>query len=374
MTEKKQLDVNASILNALSGTLSLSDLETVRLILQGNSIIDWNRANFRTIQEAERFLKLHHFEFSNPNDVRRLRYLRDSAVTYLEDQFQLRFPDDIKYAQDIRSIFLMASQTGGFRRRQILCCAVLKLMHVLQHLDAAELRHQIPLAEADLLEIAAQKIDRVGRLVMQSGLPIVSFYGSRKARNSIITKLLAKSDNIAATVFDKLRYRIVTEKPQDVLPTLVWLSRHLFPFNYVIPGESHNNLSSLKNMAEQSIYSELFSSLKSNGIESEIEAERDDNSFSGSNYRIINFIIDIPVRIDHVIQSAQYRTLGNVLYVMVEFQILDKDTAIQNEEGDSAHRLYKERQREQVRIRLRKGGRRKRELSSSSPDSKQRDP
>ena len=374
MTEKKQLDVNASILNALSGTLSLSDLETVRLILQGNSIIDWNRANFRTIQETERFLKLHHFEFSNPNDVRRLRYLRDSAVTYLEDQFQLRFPDDIKYAQDIRSIFLMASQTGGFRRRQILCCAVLKLMHVLQHLDAAELRHQIPLAEADLLEIAAQKIDRVGRLVMQSGLPIVSFYGSRKARNSIITKLLAKSDNIAATVFDKLRYRIVTEKPQDVLPTLVWLSRHLFPFNYVIPGESHNNLSSLKDMAEQSIYSELFSSLKSNGIESGIETERDDNSFSGSNYRIINFIIDIPVRIDHVIQSAQYRTLGNVLYVMVEFQILDKDTAIQNEEGDSAHRLYKERQREQVRIRLRKGGRRKRELSSSSPDSKQRDP
>ena len=243
MTENKQLDVNASILKALSGTLSLSDLETVRLILQGNSIIDWNRANFRTVEEAERFLGLHHFSFSKPNDVRRLRYLRDSAVTYLEDQFQLRFPDDIKYAQDLRSIFLMASQTGGFRRKQILCCVVLKLMHVLQHLDAAELRHQIPLAEADLLNIAAQKIDRIGREMTQSGLPIVSFYGSRKARNSIITKLLAKSENIAATVFDKLRYRIVTQRPQDILPTLVWMSHNLFPFNYVIPGESHNNLS-----------------------------------------------------------------------------------------------------------------------------------
>ena len=178
----------------------MSDLETVRLILQGNSIIDWNRANFRTIEEAERFLGLHHFSFSKPNDVRRLRYLRDSAVTYLEDQFQLRFPDDIKYAQDLRSIFLMASQTGGFRRKQILCCVVLKLMHVLQHLDAAELRHQIPLAEADLLNIAAQKIDRIGREMTQSGLPIVSFYGSRKARNSIITKLLPKVKIFAATV------------------------------------------------------------------------------------------------------------------------------------------------------------------------------
>ena len=57
---------------------------------------------------------------------------------------------------------------------------------MLCHLDAAELRHQIPLAEADLLEIAAQKIDRVGRKIMQSGLPIISFYGSRKAKvNSI---------------------------------------------------------------------------------------------------------------------------------------------------------------------------------------------
>ena len=74
------------------------------------------------------------------------------------------------------------------------------------------------------------------------------------------------------------------------------------------------------------------------------------------------------MRIDHVIQSSQYQTLGHVLYVMVEFQILDKETAIQNEEGDSAHRLYKQRQLGQVRVRLRKGGRNKRELSSSTEE------
>ena len=317
---------------------------------------------------------LHHFSFNKPNDVRRLRYLRDSAVTYLEDQFQLRFPDDIKFAQDLRSIFLMASQTGGFRRKQILCCVVLKLMHVIQHLDAAELRHQIPLAEADLLNIAAQKIDRVGREILNSGLPIVSFYGSRKARNSIITKLLAKSENIAATVFDKLRYRIVTQRSQDILPTLVWMTHNLFPFNYVIPSESHNNISSLEDMAKASIYADLLSSLESNGIEQEVLVAKEENSFSGSNYRIINFIVDVPVRIDHVIQSSQYQTLGHVLYVMVEFQILDRETAIQNEEGDSAHRLYKQRQLEQVRVRLRKGGRNKRELVSSMKKSDQTDP
>jgi uncharacterized protein (TIGR04552 family) len=369
MPEKNQLNVDTSIHRALSDSLSLSDLETVRLILRGDSIIDWNRANFRTTEEAERFLQLHHFSFSNPNDMRRLKYLRDTAVSYLEDQFQLRFPDDIKYAQDLRSILVMASLTGGFRRKQILCCVVLKLMHVLQHLDAAELRHQIPLAEVDLLELAAQKIDKAGRIIKKSGLPIVSFYGSRKARNSIITKLLAKSDNIAATVFDKLRYRIVTERPQDILSTLVWLSRNLFPFNYVIPEESHNNLISFDEMSKKSAYADLFASLQSNGIEYEESRNGEDNTFSGSNYRIINFIVDVPVRIDHVIQSPQYQMLGNVLYVMVEFQVLDEETAIQNEQGDSAHRLYKQRQLEQVRIRLRKGGRKKRTLSQSTDKS-----
>jgi len=363
--EKNRLDIEASIQRALMNRISLSDLEAVRLILDGNSIIDWNRANFRSNEEAESFLKLHHFNLSNPIDIRRLKYLRESAIAYLEDQFQLRFPDDIKFAQDMRSILVMASQTGGFRRRQILCCVILKLMHVLQHLDAAELRHQLPLAEADLLELAAQKIDKASREIRNSGLPIVSFYGSRKARNSVITKLLAKSENIAATVFDKLRYRIVTEKPEDILPTLVWLTHNLFPFNYTIPGESRNNLISLEDMATKSVYDTVYSSLKSNGIENRPEPVGG-NSFSGSNYRIINFIVDVPVRVDHIIPSVQYQTLGSIVYVMVEFQILDQETALSNEKGDSAHRLYKQRQLEQVRIRLRKGGRKKRDLSKSS--------
>ena len=160
MKEENQQTIYASIKKALSGIVSLSDLEAVRLILQGNSIIDWNRANFRTLQEVEVFLKLHYFDWENPKDIRRLKYLRDSAISYLEEQFQLRFPDAIKYTQDIRTIFITASHTGSFLRDQILCCVVLKLMHVLQHLEAAELRHQLPLAEADLLELAAQKIDK----------------------------------------------------------------------------------------------------------------------------------------------------------------------------------------------------------------------
>ena len=42
--------------------------------------------------------------------------------------------------------------------RQTLACTVLKLMHVLQHMDSAELRHQAPLAEEELLTYTEQQI------------------------------------------------------------------------------------------------------------------------------------------------------------------------------------------------------------------------
>ena len=70
MTQKSSLGVHASIIEALGTDLSLSDLEAVRLILRGNSIIDWNRANFRSLEEADRFFRLHLFNSSNPVDLR----------------------------------------------------------------------------------------------------------------------------------------------------------------------------------------------------------------------------------------------------------------------------------------------------------------
>jgi uncharacterized protein (TIGR04552 family) len=41
----------------------------------------------------------------------------------------------------------------------------------------------------------------------------------------------------------------------------------------------------------------------------------------------------------------------------VEFQILDRETARQNEEGENSHELYKRRQRSIVEKRLKRGAR-----------------
>ena len=361
MTGDFHTTIDAAWLRGMGGPLSLSDVEAVRLVLRGNSVIDWNRASFRSTEEVERFLRVHLLDVSDADDRRRMRYIHIAAVTYLEEHLDLRFPEELKNPGDIKELFLYASQSGGFQRRQILSCVILKLMHVIYHMDAAELRYQIPLSEAVLLDLAARRIEDSAKQLQDSGFPLVAFYGSRKARNSIITKLLAKRENIAATVFDKLRFRIVTKKVEDVLPVMAWMTRELFPFNYAIPGQSHNNLVRISDLIRN--FGGDFSALESNGVDDDV-LNPEQNLFSGSTYRMINFIVDLPIRIDHLVDLRHRYMLGKVVFVMVEFQIVDEKTAGENEEGDNAHSRYKERQLGRVKARLRKGGRRWREKNT----------
>jgi uncharacterized protein (TIGR04552 family) len=335
----------------LSQRLDVRDLEIVRLILEGNSVIDWNRVRFTSRTDVDRFLDLHLIDLDDPEDLRRIRFVHAEAVNYLQEHLGLHFPEDIKNPEDIRDLFVMASETGRFRRRQIQACVILKLMHVINHLEAAELRFQTPLSEADLLDLAERRIVAAADKLREQGFPIVSFYGSRKTRNSIITKLLAKKDTIAATIFDKLRFRVVTREVDQVLPAVSWLKDHLFPFNYVIPGQSHNNLVSLKALLEKPDYSALQKEL----APFQDTMVPDDNPFSGASYRMINFIVDFPVRVDHLVNVRYGSLLGRTVFVLVEFQVLDEATAKANDEGENAHELYKERQNKIVASRLRKG-------------------
>jgi len=340
--------------------LTPDQLETVRLIVHGNSVIDWNRSNFRSRDDVTRFLKLHQLDVNDPEDQRRLRFVYGEAVNYLEDHLGLNFPEDLRSPEDVRDVFVEASKTGGFRRRQIQACVILKLMHVINHLETAELKHQTPLSEAELLDLAERRIVAAADKMRQAGFPLVAFYGSRKTRNSVITKLLAKKENTAATIFDKLRFRIVTEHKDHVLPAIAWLTEHLFPFNYLIPGESHNNLVHLDEVLRRPEYADFVETMQGGHATEDRKLNPKENPFSGSSYRMVNFIVDFPVRVDHLVNVRYGALLGRTAMVLVEFQVLDKETARLNEEGDNAHKLYKERQKAIVGSRLRKGSRSKR--------------
>ena len=354
--------IDASMRSLLAGgPLSLADLDAIRLVLKGNSIIDWNRAHYPDRAAVDHFLRLQLLDTERPEDLRRLRFVHNEAVNYLEEHLGLSFPGDLRQPDDVRDIFVMASHVGGFRRRQILACAILKLMHVIHHMEAAELRFQSPLSEARVLDLAERRIVAAADRMRGEGFPIVAFYGSRKTRNSILTKLIAKKENTAATIFDKLRFRIVTEEPHHVLPALAWLTQNLFPFNYVIPGQSHNNLVHMASHLRQPMYDAVRDGLQG-GLDALDNLHGEDNPFSGGSYRMINFIVDFPVRVDGEAPIRYGAMLGRTVFALVEFQVIDRETARRNEEGENAHKHYKDRQRAIVAKRLKKGGRWRRHL------------
>ena len=89
-----------------------------------------------------------------------------------------------------------------------------------------------------------------------------------------------------------------------------------------------------------------------------------DNSFSDQSYRVIHFVVDLPVRLPEEIMDmappAAWQ-LGPIIFVMCEFQLADRETEASNELGDASHAKYKERQKQAVMRRLKLGVRPMRE-------------
>ena len=70
------LHFDGSLAGILGGQgIDLADLDVVRLILQGNSVIDWKRAWFPTMAAVDRFLSSHLIDYEDPMDRERLRFV-----------------------------------------------------------------------------------------------------------------------------------------------------------------------------------------------------------------------------------------------------------------------------------------------------------
>jgi uncharacterized protein (TIGR04552 family) len=82
------------------------------------------------------------------------------------------------------------------------------------------------------------------------------------------------------------------------------------------------------------------------------------NEFSGPGYRVINFVTDMPVRVDDFVcrvSDPGNTEFGPIAFVLTEFQIVDAKTAHDNEVGENSHDKYKERQHARVKSRLLRG-------------------
>ena len=224
-------------------------------------------------------------------------------------------------------------------------------MNIVNHIDGRELLYNCPISQRDLFSLVEDKIERALSALIRTDPTFLRYKGGRKPKESLITKLLCKRETIAAQIYDRVRYRIVTRTREDIVRVLLHLFNTILPFNYVIPGVSVNQLLPLTSRDKIQTISE---GLKRRFLSPTFRME-----YSGPSYRVCKFVVDIPVRMDRFLASSGthvYRdSLGSLAYVLVEFQIVDEETDARNNMGKSSHENYKDRQKRGVLKRL-KGG------------------
>jgi uncharacterized protein (TIGR04552 family) len=335
----------------------LGDLAAIRNLLRGGSVIDWHRAYFDTHDQVDRFLRVNEFDPTRAEDIRRLEDLRERAVEYLERHLGFRIPDEVAEGVPARDLLLVASQKG---KRRAYACMVLKIMHVLQHLEGRELLTRLPISAEQIFHLVEEKVLRTVEEMREAGFSVVEFEWSRKNPNSLLTKLVAKKETLAADVYDKLRFRMITHSEAELMHVLKELVGRLVPFNYVVPGQSVNDIVNLRAVIEGSEKLRPFlPDLVDLSHQAADKKQAATNEFSGPSYRVINFIADLPVRIDEYLGKAAsdpaFEENGAVVYVLTEFQVMDVRTAEDNERGENSHARYKERQLNRVRARLMHG-------------------
>lgn len=309
-------------------------------IFSGGSIIDWPRLFFTRTEDIKDFLKVNEFDLSRQRDVDRLMSIHNEAVGYLRRELGLAVSEELQKPEKMLDFFLIASDMKD-PALQSQAMSLLKTMNIINHIDGRELLYNCPISVRDLFSLVEDKVERALSGLSRAQPILLRYQGGRKPKESVITKLLCKRETIAAQVYDRVRYRIVTRTKEDIVKAVLHLFETILPFNYLIPGASVNQLILLD-------WKQKLSRLLP------LSYRRRD--YTGKNYRVCKFVVDIPIRMDNFLAASTgpaYReSLGTIVYVLVEFQIVDERTDVLNNTGESSHENYKKRQKDGVRKRL----------------------
>lgn len=330
--------------------VSLQDLHEIKLLLRGESVVDWHRLHIVTEDDARRLFALNALDLDDDGDIERLERIRAQAAQYIKRTLKLRLDERLTKQAPLIELPIIASDDDQRLQRQ--ACVLLKVMHIIYHLDARELRTALSIADSELFALVEESVVRMFDELRTAGVPVVEFAWSRKTRDSLITKLLVKRETSAARVFDRLRFRVVVERAEDLGSTLHVMLSRCIPFNYVVPGQTVNNLVDVN--AVRAIDEGQDPHANGEAPDGVLDPAQS-NVHSSEKFRVLNFIADLPVRVDGLFPAGSEdlaRERGNVVFVLAEFQVLDRETAQANETGESAHEVYKNRQHKTVKERL----------------------
>ncbi len=234
-------------------------------------------------------------------------------------------------------------------------------MHVLHHLAGRELLTKLPVSGDQIFHLVEEKVLRTVEEIKGVGCPVVEFEWSRKHADSLITKLLAKKESIAADVYDNLRFRMITNTEEQLVFVLRELTEAARPLQLRHPGsvgERHRQDSRDARRARRRCSGSCRRSPTSRRSRPTRSRRRRTSSRgpatgSSTSWPTCRCASTSTFAARPTIRSSP--STARIVFVLTEFQIIDARTAENNERGENSHDKYKERQAARVKARLMHG-------------------
>jgi uncharacterized protein (TIGR04562 family) len=368
--------------------------ETVKRFLKGYGLAPSNPVAmaelFGAFQESLQFIKRYFLKEGNPLGL------------------DLKVPLELYSITDLSELFLMAtgSKEGTSEETRLWAEAVLKVMHVVVHIDKDIRSNYFSIIQTQILDKIYKNIYRdeqdqlfLGTKEDKFQIPLVDFATkSAKSRDSMIIKLLHKPGNVSEEIFDRVGVRFVTRNKFDVLNVIKFLLDHyiIIPHN-IVSIRSLNTLLDLPRFrleyrklirqayrnewSEEEFYNQAIELAKQVETQDVLEWEKH-NHHTSKAYRSIQFTARQLINY-HNPFSTEFRKVRDLakqkvdeendsselakailkldistinrdvhFFYPYEVQIVDAESHHINSEGQASHKLYKRSQKQSAMVRV----------------------
>ncbi len=346
--------------------------EMFTTILGGLSILDVPRLQIHSQEEAKDFIKTYGYDLKNDKDLAEVLRLYRNSIDFFQHDLLVekeKIPKEfleIKRPEDFYNLILTASSTLA-SDSQIWACALLRVLHVLNHLRNGLFKTFSKTIQDQIFGLFYGHIKRqqdnmpyLGDLRSGENIRLFEFDIKKyKSKRSSAIKLLAKKNEYAMNILDRMGVRFVTYSMFDCFRVLKYLiSNHLISVPNVVPDQSKNTLFPLNvfldvmdklNLQDRSHTEEEIDALLWKSLERWGEEERQyihkPNDFSSGDYRAVKFIARHMINIPIGKRNLRF-------FFPYEIQIVDHKTHVLNTTGESSHNEYKARQSQAAKARV----------------------
>lgn len=319
------------------------DWSVLEIIIGGESALDANPLlRIDSTVKMDAFLDSYGYSISNPIEQAELFGLYQESIQFIRryflypqnpDGLKAEIPRKLVELTDVTQLLMIASlehfESPSQRVHSLWACALLKVMHTMAHMDK-------DLRASYFADIQKQILDRFYRVVHrdESGglflaasststerLPIVAFETKpKKSRDSVILKLLHKSENVAEDIFDRVGLRFITRTKFDALQIVRFLKDHfvIMPPN-IKPSRSRNTLFDLGTVKRELLTLEEKKSFVTETDLDQIFSEarvldktNPDNRYTSKYYGSIQFTLRQLIKINNPLHD-ELKTIKSVL-------------------------------------------------------------